>query len=26
VVSRPAFAAFLADARAGRYDLARGEH
>jgi Domain of unknown function (DUF397) len=26
VVSRPAFAAFLADARAGRYDLvARGE-
>jgi len=26
VVSRPAFAAFLADARAGRYDLTRGEH
>ena len=26
VVSRPAFAAFLADSRAGRYDLARGEH
>jgi len=25
VVSRPAFAAFLADARAGRYDLTRGE-
>jgi Domain of unknown function (DUF397) len=26
VVSRPAFAAFLADARAGRFDLvARGE-
>jgi hypothetical protein len=26
VVSRPAFAAFLADARAGRYDLTRGQH
>jgi hypothetical protein len=26
VVSTPAFAAFLADARAGRYDLTRGEH
>ena len=25
VVSRPAFAAFLADARAGRYDLAARE-
>ena len=25
VVSRPAFAAFLADSRAGRYDLTRGE-
>ena len=25
VVSRPAFAAFLADSRAGRYDLARAE-
>jgi Domain of unknown function (DUF397) len=25
VVDRPAFAAFLADVRAGRYDLARGE-
>ncbi|HTS96967.1 MAG TPA: DUF397 domain-containing protein [Streptosporangiaceae bacterium] len=26
VVSRPAFAAFLADLRAGRYDLAAGEN
>lgn len=25
VVSRPAFAAFLADLRAGRYDIAPGE-
>ncbi len=26
VVSRPAFAAFLADLRAGRYDVAPGEN